>query len=187
MYCKQRQTLGKLPLPKAPDAARPRTVARTIGIPDGKAGTIVTLRIMRQLARDAVRDPAQTIRTTALKLLAGLPPRQWGPEVERLHSFVRDEIRYVRDPVNIELVATPAKTLELRAGDCDDKATLLAALLEASGHPARFLAVGLNGGPLSHVLTQTKIGPQWISLETIIQKPMGWNPSGVTSNYILDV
>ena len=173
-----RNQLGRLPTP---------TVARTVGIPDGRVGTIATLRIMRQLARAAVRAPNQKIRNTAIQILAGLPPRQWAAEVEHLHSFVRDQIRYLRDPVDVELVATPEKTLELCAGDCDDKATLLAALLEATGHPARFLAIGLNGGPFSHVLTQSKIGPRWISLETIIQKPMGWHPVGVTSNYILDI
>lgn len=178
MYCKRSQTLGRLPTP---------TVARTVAIPDGKAGTVATLRIMRQLARDAIRDPSQKIRNFALQIFADLPPRQWAAEVDRLHSFVRDQIRYVRDPVDLELVATPEKTLELRAGDCDDKATLLAALLEATGHPARFLAVGLNGGPFSHVLTQSKIGPHWISLETIIAKPMGWHPQGVTSNYIMGI
>jgi transglutaminase-like putative cysteine protease len=162
-------------------------VARLGALPEGKAGTVATLRIMRQLVRDAIRAPAQTIRRTALDLYAGLPPRQWIAEVERLHRFVRDHIRYVRDPVGVESVATPEKTLELGTGDCDDKSVLLAALLESTGHPARFLAVGLNGGPLSHVLVQSKIGPQWISLETIIPVKMGWHPNGVTSNYILGI
>ncbi len=181
LYLRRQSTdsqLGVLPTP---------TVAKLGTLPDGKAGTVETLRIMRQLVRDAIRAPHQTIRTAAMKLLAGLPPRQWSAEVERLHEFVRDNIRYVRDPVGVETVATPEKTLELRSGDCDDKAVLLAALLEATGHPARFLAVGLHGGPFSHVLTQTKIGPQWVSAETIIPVSLGWHPAGVTSNYIMGI
>lgn len=148
---------------------------------------MATLKIMRDMARAAIRDPKQTIRQTALDIVRRLPARQWGSEVAALHSFVRDQIRYVRDPVGVETVATPEKTLELRAGDCDDKATLLAAMLESIGHPARFMAIGLNGGPFSHVLTQTKIGPQWVSAETIVPVELGWHPKGVTSSYILNV
>lgn len=148
---------------------------------------MATLRIMRELTRAAIRDPKQTIRLHALDLVRHLPPRQWQAQAEALHEFVRDEIRYVKDPVNVELVTTPEKTLELRAGDCDDKSVLLAALLESIGHPARFLAIGLNGGPFSHVLVQTKIGPEWVSAETIVPVALGWHPRGVTSTYILNV
>lgn len=156
-------------------------------IPDGQAGTILTLKAMRQYARDAVRDPRQRVRRLALDLVASLPPRSWQMEVAALHEFVRDSIRYVKDPAGVELVATPDRTLETRAGDCDDKSTLLAALLESIGHPARFKAIGLNGGPFSHVYVETKIGESWVPLETIIPRPMGWFPQGITSRYLLKV
>lgn len=162
-------------------------IARLGSIPEGKAGMIATLRAMRQFARDAVRDPAQKIRTLAIHLTHELPPRSYQREVKRLHEFVRDEIRYVRDPAGVELVSTPARTLEIRAGDCDDKSVLLAALLESLGHPAQFKVIGLNGGPFSHVFVETKIGHSWVPLETIINRPMGWYPNGITSHYILKV
>lgn len=142
---------------------------------------------MRDMARAAIRDPAQKIRTLAMQLVANLPPRSYQREVYRLHQFVRDDIRYVRDPVGVELVSTPARTLDTRAGDCDDKSVLLAALLESLGHPTRFKAIALKGGPFSHVYVETKIGEAWVPLETIINRPMGWYPNGVTSHYILKV
>lgn len=162
-------------------------VARLATIPDGKAGMVATLKAMRQFARDAIRDPKQKIRSLALDIVASLPARSRIMEVKWLHEFVRDEIRYVRDPVDVELVSTPARTLEVRQGDCDDKSTLLAALLESVGHPARFKAVGLNGGPYSHVFVETKLGESWVPLETIINRPIGWYPQGITSSYILKV
>lgn len=164
-----------------------RPVATLASIPEGKAGTIATLKIMRQFARDAIRAPSQQIRELALNIIAALPARSFGREVARLHAYVRDEIRYVRDPVDLESVATPEKTLALKQGDCDDKSTLLAALLESTGHPARFVTVGFNGAPFSHVYVETKIGESWVSLETIIQRPMGWYPLNATSRYILKV
>lgn len=155
----------------------------TLGkLPEGRAGTLATLKAMRNFARASIDDPSQRIRRTAIDIFrrAGIAPRNYIGEIRALHAFVRDHIRYMRDPVDRELVQDPATTLDLATGDCDDKSTLLGALLTASGHPSKFLAVGMNGGPLSHVLVETKYNTTWIPLETIIYKPMGWFPPGVT-------
>lgn len=162
-------------------------------IPSGVAGMRETLRIMRDRVRDAIRNPDQVIRQKALDIVSGLPPRQFVKEVKSLHEFVRDNIRYVRDPVSVELVQTPEATLDIGQGDCDDKSTLLAALLDATGHPSRFCAVAFNNDGFSHVLVETKIDHtgddrrDWMPLETIIPKPAGWFPSGVTGTYRLKV
>lgn len=147
-------------------------------IPNGPAGTRATLRVMGQLARDGKRD--YRIRELALSLVNGLPQKDWWGEVRRLHAFVRDRIRYVRDIDGIETLATPAQTLQIGQGDCDDKAVLLAALLQSIGHPARFVAFGKRSNQFSHVLVQTKIrsgnNSNWISLETTEPVNVGWQP-----------
>lgn len=142
------------------------------------------MRRMRDLTREAVRDPSQAIREHALSIVGS---GGFVDQVRQLQSWVQSRIRYIHDPPDLELVQTPQYTLQQKAGDCDDQATLLAALLMATGHPAQFMAVGLNGSPLSHVLVQTLIGPQWVAAETIIAKPLGWMPAGITSHYILKV
>ncbi len=162
-------------------------------LPGGKAGAVQTMKYMRDFANAAVVNPDQIIRGRALSLLGDLPPRKYVDEIKALHGFVRDNIRYVRDPDGVELVQSPEKTLEVGQGDCDDKATLLGALLKTVGAPARFVAVGFSGGPLSHVMVQARTRntgddrQDWMNLETIIPKPAGWFPSGVTSYYILKV
>lgn len=163
------------------------TVATLKDIPAGRGGMIATLYEMRRFAREAVRAPSQTVRVKALELVRHLPPRHWRGQIAALQKFVQETIRYVRDPPGLELVATPEKTLELGQGDCDDQATLLAALLESIGHPARFMAIGLRGMSFSHVLVQTLDGLKWITVETIVPKAPGWFPPGVTSHYILKV
>lgn len=183
------QRLGDYPTPEPdtqnrPSPAAPVTLAT---IPDGFPGTRETLRIMRDFARASVRNPDQTIRGKALELLSGLPPRQRLAEIKACHAFVRDQIRYVNDPVDVELVQTPESTLQIGQGDCDDKATLLAGLLTAVGHPCQFCAVGFGGGPLSHVLVETRMHQGWMPLETIIPREAGWFPDGVTSAYRLKV
>lgn len=163
------------------------TVTVLRGIPSGREGAAATVRYMRDFVHASLRNTDQTVRNLALELVRNLPARNWRKEIEALHAFVRDRIRYVRDPQGVELVQSPEKTLEFGQGDCDDKSTLLAALLASIDHPSRFIAVGLNGGPLSHVLVEAKVGNDWLPLETIINKPPGWFPPGVTSRYYLKV
>lgn len=141
------------------------------------------------MANASVRAPAQTIRLKALSIIAnaGIAPHDYFGEVQALQAFVRDNIRYVQDPVDYEYLTTPEKVLEIGQEDCDGKSTLLAALLKSTGHPTRFAAIAFNNEPFSHVLVETKVGNSWISLETIIDKPAGWFPPGVTSKYVKDV
>lgn len=165
------------------------TPGRLAHIPNGFEGMQATLKVMKDFARQSVADPRQIVRTQAERLVSGLPPRQWFAEIRALHEFVRDDIRYLRDPVNMERVATPEMTLEIGQGDCDDKATLLAALLDSIGHPARFVALAFNGEGFSHVLVETQVqNNRWIPLETILPgKEMGWYPDGNPRRYILKV
>ena len=164
------------------------TTAQLANIPNGFPGTAQTLRIMRDFARAAIRDPSQLVRLTTLKVIEGVAPRAYGMEVRACQRFVRDQIDYVQDPVDVELVQTCDKTLQLGRGDCDDKSTLLAAMLESIGHPCKFAAIGLNGGDFSHVLVQTKVADAWVWCETILPGvEAGWCPPGITKAYFLKV
>lgn len=143
-------------------------------IPDGAQGIDVTLSHMSRLSRDG-RKNLQVIQT-ARALIQNCPPKDWACQVRALHAFVRDQIQYVLDPVDVEMVQTPMVTLDTRAGDCDDKSVLLAALLGAIGHPSRYRAIGFEPGIFCHVYVETKIGDQWIPLETTEPVPVGWEP-----------
>ena len=68
--------------------------------------------------------------------------RQARSSVALLQHWVRDEIAYVYDPIDVEWIQTPPQTLSLGTGDCDDKAILLSAMLESVGFQTQFLAVG---------------------------------------------
>lgn len=183
--------VGKAPLLGDFVPPRPKTILSEI--PDGPAGTAATLRIMRDFVKGSTRDPDQLIRSKARELLSHVPPRQWFAEIRALHGYVRDQIRYLRDPVDVELVQTPEKTIEFAQGDCDDKSTLLGALLHSVGHPVRFAALGFEGRPFSHVLVETRVNHtgvdkrDWLPLETIVPKEPGWFPDGVTSVYRVNV
>jgi transglutaminase-like putative cysteine protease len=146
-----------LPVAASP---QPRRAALS-GIPNGQAGSV------------------------AITILRGV--NSFSAQAGAIQSWVQNNIEYRRDPPDVELVQTPQVTLQLRAGDCDDQSVLTAALLQATGHPTQFIAVGMDGSPMSHVLTQTLIGTKWVAVETIQPRPLGWMPSGVTSYYIQKV
>jgi len=147
---------------------------RIFKIPDGEAGTRVTLQVMRALTRQGKRHPA--VRGAALELVANLPPKTWAGQVRALHAFVRDAVRYVKDTRGMELVQTPERTLEVMQGDCDDKSVLLASLLESIGHPTRFMAAGFGPRGFSHVWVETMLGDKWVAAETTEDVPLGWRP-----------
>lgn len=171
------------------------TRTRLLGLSEGKAGAVETLKYMRTLARNSLREPDQRVRESALSITSGA--QGWIAQVRDIQQWVQDNIRYVQDPYDdqggVELIQSPQKTLDYGAGDCDDQSILVASLLSAIGHPARFIAVGFQGEGLSHVLSQTKVTNtgddrrDWASVETIQCRPLGWFPTGVTSHYILKV
>lgn len=148
-------------------------------IPDGKAGTVATLKIMKEVANAG--KISLPIRNLAVNLINHLPQKDYFNEVKILHRFVRDQIRYVKDIRGVETVQTPDVTLRLRAGDCDDKSVLLASMLEAIGHPTRFVAIGFRPDDFAHVYVESRIGTKWIPLETTEPVEVGWSPKNVVS------
>lgn len=155
---------------------RPMTLER---IPSGREGIKVTLQRMSRLVRIFKKDPG--VREVAAALVRSLPQYDRVGEVKALQEFVRDCIRYTNDITRVETVQTPKATLQLGIGDCDDKSTLLAALLESIGRPTRFAAVGFTeGGGHSHVLVEVLTRRQrWVPLETIKPVEAGWGPANV--------
>lgn len=145
-------------------------------LPPGEPGTRATLLAMAAMATRY--KTAAAIRSTALDLIRGCAPKDWPGEVRAIFAFVRDGIRYARDVRGVETLQTPEATMELEAGDCDDKSTLLAALLESVGHPTRFVAVGFSQpGAYSHVYVETLLNNRWTPLDaTMSNAPVGWAP-----------
>ncbi len=161
------------------DAANRPLTATLQAIPDGKAGTVATLKIMRDLVKAGKKS--LPVRSLAVSLTNGQASKDWYGELKALHAFVRDKIRYVRDVTDVETVQTPDATLAIGAGDCDDKSVLLAALLESVGHPTRLVAIGFKPDDFAHVYVESRIGTGWIPLETTEPVDIGWSPAGVVS------
>lgn len=156
------------------------TSQQLINLPSGLAGINFTLGHMRRFVEQYKTSPQ--VRELALSLIRDLPQKDFRGEADRLFTFVKDRIRYVKDIHDVETVQTPVKTLELGAGDCDDKATLLAALLESIGHETRFHAMGFEKGTVSHVLLETRINGRWIAMDTTEPVNLGWLPPHIQTS-----
>jgi len=140
-----------------------------------------TLKAMSDFAKAGKKS--LYIRNKALDLTQSLPAKAGMSEIAALFDYVQNRVRYVRDINGVETLQTPEQTLEQGSGDCDDKAVLLASLLESIGHPTRFVALGFDGPyDYSHVIVDTRIGGnKWLPLDATEDKPMGWRPPGITA------
>ena len=121
-------------------------------------------------------------------LVQSVPPRDWRGEICSLFKYVRDHIRYVRDIEGVETLQTPPATIDLEAGDCDDKSTLLAALLASIGYQSRFVAVGYRQpDSYQHVYVEALLDGEWVPLDATVPKPFGWRPRSAVSRMVLAV
>jgi len=143
---------------------------------------MMTLATMSRMSTAGAIDP--TVRLTALEIVKALPQKDFQGEAIAIFRFVRDKIRYVRDVYRVETVQEPRATLELGQGDCDDKSTLLAALLASVGVETAFGAL-VRGNSVMHVWTRAKIAGKWVNLDATENLPMGQLPKFNKSDRII--
>lgn len=146
-------------------------------IPDGREGIRATLKAMSTFVRRFKTNPL--IMTLTRRIVLPVQGEEWAAEAEAVLNFVRKTVRYTRDVRGVETVQDPVTTLKFRTGDCDDMATLLAAMLESIGHPTRFVAIGFAPNQFCHVYAETKVGNRWIAMEATKPWPLGKAPANV--------
>lgn len=146
-------------------------------ISDGVNGVRDTLKLMSQIVKTYKRAPA--IRALALDIVKDVPQKSWKKEARAILSWVQQNVRYVKDVRGVETLQSPIQTLKLGQGDCDDFSTLIASLMEAIGHPTRFMAVGKVEGHFCHVYAETKVGTKWLAMDGTESGGLGWAPKGV--------
>lgn len=150
--------------PRAPEPRGPVTLEY---IPPGDAGVAVTLGTMEAIARKGARSPL--LQGLARRIVGSGTPVD-GPA--RLRAWIGSRVGYRDDPPGVEMLTAPeiltARALagEPSGGDCDDVATLAAALGLAGGYPARFVVASFGPWPYEHVWTELHDGRRWVELDT---------------------
>lgn len=160
-----------------------RLIARPAG---DEAATEQTIGLMRALA---VADSHSAVVKAAVDV-AGQGAVTEESLVERIWQWVKRRVRYLEDekiarlagvpsPDDTEVLIRPAELLRLPhpAGDCDDHAMLVAAMLTSAGVRASFKAIEADPrfpGAYSHVyvIAHTPSGP--VALDTSHGPACGW-------------
>lgn len=139
-----------------------------------------TLAHMANVAKQASADPA--IQRIA-EQLDGATTHDY---VMRAFWWVRQHIPYVRDedrleslglPPDAELIVRPELLVRTEmGGDCDDHATITAALLLARNIPVRFITITTPEDPahFTHVWVEALTQNGWVALDTAYGVEPGW-------------
>lgn len=165
------------------DAATGRAkITRIVRLPRGRRGTKATLEMMRRAAIAGMNTAS--VRALAVFIVAQVQEKNWIEEARAVRAWVADAVRYVRDLTGAETLQSAELTLKTRAGDCDDQAVLVAALLASIGHSVRFRAISLQPGKFAHVYCEAYLAGRWQSVETTERWPVGFEPRGIVESLI---
>lgn len=135
-------------------------------IPPTDAGVRETLRVMGRLVRGGGRLVDE--EAAAIAGRAGHPARF----PDALRTWLARHVVETADPYNVELIRAPDYALQVIQerghveGDCDDVATLGAALALAAGFIPRFVALAWEG-PYAHVFSEVQDpgSGRWVDLD----------------------
>ncbi len=131
---------------------------------------------MREMITRSANDPA--LIRQAIGVIRAVDGGSYFDEAQAICEYVRDHVRYTNDVSGEDIYRDPLLTLDLKAGDCNNKVVLGCALAKAVGFPTRMVFV-FQGKPGSsndfpfHVYFQIDVtkneaaNPKWISCETI--------------------
>lgn len=89
-------------------------------------------------------------------------------EAAALFAYVRANVRYTSDAYGLDTYQTGRRTLELKAGDCDDFTILLCGLAMSIGHSVRFKSIELKNQTdpgYSHIYAQVLANGHWYALD----------------------
>lgn len=156
-------------------------------IPKGYPGTKRTVEHIKALIRAGAKDFYVRQRAIDILLEKGVKPKDYPGEIRALFEWVQRNVRYTKDPFRVEVLHSARRMLELLAGDCDDMAILLGAMLEAIGHPVRLVLVGpfpLRPRLFTHVYLEVYHKGRWIPLDPTMPYPMGWAPRALVKEVI---
>lgn len=157
----------------------------------GDAAIYATVAKMKDTINISSRN--QYVREWAKKIVSRVEVNDKRAEAQAIYEFVRDNVRYTKDPLGYEYLQTPPTLLEdIRLyqnnqgdrpiGDCDDMTTLSLTLLKSIGFPVAIKIVSFSDSKkFGHVYGLAKVGYEWICIDCVRpDQDMGWESKGHT-------
>lgn len=146
----------------------------------GDLGIDQTVNKMRQMILASLGK--QEVRIAAEEIIGHVAPNDRKGEARAVYEFVRDKVRYTKDPNGMEYVQTPNHILGVirdrgqAYGDCDDKVVLGLSLLKNLGYPVAIrVASYQNHRHFTHVYGMVKVYDEWMPFDaTPSNQELGW-------------
>jgi len=128
---------------------------------------------IRRLVKEGSVD--EDVRRVALE--ASNHPQ--GPIIG-VQEWVRNNVRYVPDPADMELLTNPRKYAVggdfERVGDCDDMAIMSCAMLNSIGIRSKVRLLAMSGWGYDHAIAiafDEELN-KWVNVDPSSTKPVGW-------------
>lgn len=149
----------------------------TFDISEGDAGTRETVRLIRGLINQGRKDI--DVRRLAESLLSGYPLDRLSQEeiVGILFDYVKENISYLNDPVDVEFIRSAPGLLSEPFGDCDDYTVLLGSLAESVGIPVGIKVIDAeNDNRFHHVYPVALLPGGQLAMDATLPgpKPVGY-------------
>ena len=162
---------------------------RETDIGSGDAAISETVHRMAIIIDASSKNPL--VREWARCILDGVVVNRKYDEAQAIHNFVRDHVRYTRDPHGWEYIQTPPillagirqyldRVAPKPIGDCDDMTTLSLSIMKSVGFPVMIKTVGYNS-KFSHVYGMVYVNGKWVVTDTVRpDKWFGWEAPNIT-------
>jgi transglutaminase-like putative cysteine protease len=143
---------------------------------------------VRALIRTGAKDFYVRQKAVDILLERNVKPKDYLGEIKALFEWVQRNVRYTKDPYRVEVLHAARRMIELSAGDCDDMAILLGAMLQSIGHPVRLVLTGpdpLRPQLFTHVYLEVNHKSHWIPLDATMPYSLGWAPRALVKKVMV--
>jgi hypothetical protein len=155
-----------------------------------------TLRAMVEAAQGRQGEQSLLVRRMSEEIVRRVQPKDYLGEMLAIRYWVTERVRYVNDPLHVELVVAPERVLDdvlsygTAIGDCDDLALLIGTMCLCVGRVAEFVVVGFGApGEYSHVFAraQEPRSGAWIVLDPVAGTDEAGMLAQVTTYYTVSL
>jgi len=148
-------------------------------LPHGDAGAYTTLREMKRLVVESMKDPV--VLEEAKRVIRSAGGKNRFSQAHTIAAHMQSVMHFVRDPYQIETLHTPRYMIDryiphgIFEADCDDYAILSAALAKAVGLKTVFVIMGFldSRAPWAHVFTMAETERGWVPFDVSFGIPPG--------------
>lgn len=127
------------------------------------SGAPDTLRAMVRAVQGPRGEQSMLVRSVTEDIVRRVQPKDYLGEILAIRYWVTENIRYVNDPLHVELVKDPQRLIEevaehgIGIGDCDDLAAIIGCMVLQVGRIAEAVVVGFGApGEYSHVFCRVE-------------------------------